>query len=125
MNATKQELKSRMTLLEFNEWKAYYRLNPFGAERLQYHMSLLTSIVAQSASDPKAASKLGMREFMYNSGVELAEEADDRRLRSFQEAHSKLMEFAKYAKVRNKRLEQAPVGEDVQRPAGHDSKEAS
>lgn len=43
-----------MSSREFSEWMAYYRLEPWGPERIELAIGILSSLTANVHRDPKA-----------------------------------------------------------------------
>jgi len=51
------ELMERMSAREFDDWRLYAVLEPFGEERADLRMGILASVIANANSDPKKRTK--------------------------------------------------------------------
>lgn len=58
------EIERDMPSSEFTEWKAYYRLEPFGPERDNLHSGMIASILA-NVYRKKGAKAFTTDDFMY------------------------------------------------------------
>jgi hypothetical protein len=58
-------LQEEISSLEFSEWLAYYRLEPFGDERADLRSGIVASTVANAHRDPKRRHRpFEAREFL-------------------------------------------------------------
>ena len=65
MGATLQELNERMTAKEFSLWCEFYRQQPWGAERDNYHSAMQCSLNA-NINAPKGKT-FSINDFMYQT----------------------------------------------------------
>lgn len=63
------ELSATMSAREFDQWKEYYQLEPFGQERDNWHMAKLATLYMQAHSKKKVTTD----DFMYRSAEETRE----------------------------------------------------
>jgi hypothetical protein len=66
---TVAELSATMSAREFDQWKEYYQLEPFGQERDNWHMAKLATLYMQAHSKKKVTTD----DFMYRSAEETRE----------------------------------------------------
>jgi len=71
LGKTVEEL-GQMSSNEFTYWLAYNELEPFGAERDNYHVAMLASIYINSRRS-KGSTKVSPKDFMYKD-IETARE---------------------------------------------------
>lgn len=64
LGRTVSELEATMPSSEMTEWLAYYKLEPFGQERDNWHAALIASILA-NINRRKNAPATPISEFMY------------------------------------------------------------
>lgn len=64
---TATELLSRMPAKEYDDWREYYDLEPFGQERDNWHMAQLAMLYSKAHGN-KAAK---FSDFMYKSAEEI------------------------------------------------------
>ena len=65
---TVTELSARMPAKEFDQWKDYYVLEPFGQERDNWHMGRLASLYMQVHG--KKGTVSSVEDFMYRTEAE-------------------------------------------------------
>jgi len=63
------ELFDRMGAREYDQWRDYYAIEPFGQERDNWHMGTLASLYMQAHSKP-GGKKASANDFMYRTADE-------------------------------------------------------
>lgn len=64
---TKGELRRRMSHAEFDEWQAYYTIEPWGTEPADRRAALICSTMA-NIHRPKRSPAIGLNKFLPNYG---------------------------------------------------------
>jgi hypothetical protein len=75
------ELMERMSAREFDDWRTYAQLEPFGEERADWRMGILASVIANAnRDDKKHPNPFEPKDFMPDFAAEPEKPMTDKQL---------------------------------------------